>query len=91
MLYIDALQSDKPDVSGLMRLYAEISRMRVLSSQTVVASAEQIVKGITNAYLKPNKTVPELRQMADTGLLDPLRNFSEFLPCGIGKSWFWTT
>lgn len=76
-LYIDALQSDKPDVSGLMRLYAEISRMRVLSSQTVVASADQIVKGITNAYLKPNKTIPELRQMADTGLLDPLRNFSE--------------
>jgi hypothetical protein len=76
-LYIDALQSDKPDVSGLMRLYAEISRMRVLSSPAVVASAEQIVKGITNAYLNPNKTIPELRQMADTGVLDPLRNFSE--------------
>jgi hypothetical protein len=27
-LYIDALQSDKPDVSGLMRLYAEISVRR---------------------------------------------------------------
>jgi hypothetical protein len=76
-LYIDALQSEKPDVSGLMRLYAEISRMRVLSSETVVASAEQIVKGITDTYLEPNKTVPELRQMVETGLLDPLRNFSE--------------
>src|SRR5215470_8053127 len=76
-LYINALQSDKPDVSGLMRLYAEISRMRVLSSETVVASAEQIVKKIIDTYLESNKTFPQLRQMAETGLLDPLRNFSE--------------
>jgi len=76
-LYIDALQSDKPDVSGLMRLYAELSRMRVLSSEAVVVSAEQIVKRITDTYLESNKTFPQLRQMAETGLLDPLRNFSE--------------
>jgi hypothetical protein len=76
-LYIDALQSDKPDISGLVRLYAEISRMRVLSSEIVVTSAEQIVKKITNTYLESNKSFPELREMAETGLLDPLRNFSE--------------
>jgi hypothetical protein len=29
--YIHALQSDKLDVSGLMGLYAQVSRMRVLS------------------------------------------------------------
>jgi hypothetical protein len=51
--------------------------MRVLSSARVVDSADQIVKKIVNAYLEPNKTVPELRQMADSGLIDPLRNFSE--------------
>lgn len=76
-LYIHALQNDKPDVSGLMALYAEISRMRVLSSARVIDSADQIVKRIVNAYLEPNKTFPELRQMADSGLIDPLRNFSE--------------
>ena len=76
-LYIHALQNDKPDVSGLVALYAEISRMRVLSSARVIDSADQIVKKIVNAYLEPNKTVPELRQMADSGLIDPLRNFSE--------------
>src|SRR5215470_10563109 len=43
-LYIHALQNDEPDVSGLMALYAELSRMRVLSSTTVVDSADQIVK-----------------------------------------------
>jgi hypothetical protein len=54
-LYIDALQSDKPDVSGLMRLYSEISRMRVLSSATVVASAEQIVKKIIIHIWNPTR------------------------------------
>ena len=76
-LYIHALQNDKPDVSGLMGLYAEISRMRVLSSARVIDSADQIVKRIVNAYLEPNKTVPELREMTNSGLIDPLRNFSE--------------
>ena len=76
-LYIHALQNDKPDVSGLMALYAEVSRMRVLSSTTVVDSADRIVKAIIDSYLEPNKTVPELRQMAKSGLIDPLRNFSE--------------
>ena len=76
-LYIHALQNDKPDVSGLQGLYAEISRMRVLSSARVIDSADQIVKRIVNAYLEPNKTVPELREMTNSGLIDPLRNFSE--------------
>ena len=76
-LYIHALQNDEPDVSGLMALYAELSRMRVLSSTTVVDSADQIVKAIIDSYLEPNKTFPELRQMAQSGLIDPLRNFSE--------------
>jgi hypothetical protein len=76
-LYIHALQNDKPDVSGLVGLYAEVSRMRVLSSAAVVDSADQIVKRIINAYLEPNKTFPELRQMASSGLIDPLREFSE--------------
>jgi hypothetical protein len=76
-LYIEALQSDQPDVSGLMGLYAEVSRMRVLSSARVVHSADQIVKTIIAAYLEPNKTFPELSKMASSGLIDPLREFSE--------------
>jgi hypothetical protein len=35
--------------------------MRILSSPTVVNSADQIVKNIIRAYLEPNKTFPELR------------------------------
>jgi len=76
-LYIDALQNDKSDVSGLMSLYAQVSRMRILSSASVVQCADEIVKNIIATYLEPNKTFPELRKMAALGLIDPLREFSE--------------
>jgi len=76
-LYLQALQNDQPDVGALMGLYADLSRMRILSSAAVVDSADQLLKKIVNTYLEPNKTFPELQKMADSGLIDPLRNFSE--------------
>ena len=47
-LFIHALQNniDKADVFALMALYADVSRMRVLSTTHVVESADQIVKAI---------------------------------------------
>jgi hypothetical protein len=36
-----------------------------------------MLKKITNTYLEPNKAFPELSEMANSGLIDPLRNFSE--------------
>jgi ABC-type multidrug transport system fused ATPase/permease subunit len=76
-LYIHALQNSNADVVALMGLYAELSRMRIMSSETVVNRADLILKKIIYSYLEPNKTFPELRQMADSGLIDPLRDFSE--------------
>jgi hypothetical protein len=78
-LFIHALQNDqdKADVFALMALYAEVSRMRVLSTTSVVDSADEIVKDIIDKYEEPNKTFPQLRGMAHSGLIDPLRNFSE--------------
>ena len=32
---------------------------------------------IVNTYLAPNKTFPELRDMVNSGTIDPLRDFSE--------------
>lgn len=51
--------------------------MRILSSAEVVDSADQILKRIVDTYLEPNKTFPELRAMVNSGVIDPLRNFSE--------------
>ena len=76
-LYIEVLQNDHANVSALMGLYAQVSRMRVLSSASVVEAADQIVKKIVSTYLEPNKSFPELQKMAASGLIDPLREFSE--------------
>ena len=76
-LYADSLIHETPDVSQLIRLYAMISRMRVVSSSTTVQHAEQVARMIVNTYLTPNKTFPELRDMVNSGAMDPLRDFSE--------------
>jgi hypothetical protein len=54
-----------------------ISRMRVLASTTIVQNADKVARMIVNTYLAPNKTFPELRDMVNSGAIDPLRDFSE--------------
>ena len=74
--YIDALQHGEADISGLVGLYAKLSRMRILSSERVVRSADDIVRKILDTYLEPDKTFVELRNMASSGTIDLLREFS---------------
>ena len=76
-LYADSLIHETSDVSQLVRLYAMISRMRVLSSTTTIESADKVARMIVNTYLAPNKTFPELRDMVNSGTIDLLRDFSE--------------
>jgi len=76
-LYADSLIHDKPDVSQLIRLYAMISMMRALSPSTIVQHADKVGRLIVNTYLGPNKSFPELRDMVNSGAMDPLRDFSE--------------
>ena len=76
-LYADALVHDKAEVSALVRVYALISRMRVLSSSAVVEKAEAVNRMIVDTYFEPNKTFPELRDLLKTHPIDPLRAFSE--------------
>ena len=74
--YIDALQSEKPDISGLVGLYANISRMRVLSSTDVVEKAERVAQRILDTYSEPDKSFVELRSMVKDHAVDLLHDFS---------------
>jgi hypothetical protein len=74
--YVDALIHDKLEVSGLVGIYALISRMRVLSSEQVIGTAVNIALLITDTYFQPNKTPSELQAMMHTGGFDLLREFS---------------
>jgi hypothetical protein len=75
--YIDALQHDKADIPGLVSLYAKLSAMRAVSSKKVVQRADDVVRKILDAYLEPDKSFVELREMAIDGTIDLLRGFSE--------------
>jgi len=75
--YIDALQHNEADIPGLVGLYAKLSRMRALSSKTVVHSAEDVARKILDTYLEPDKNFVELREMAIAGTIDLLHGFSD--------------
>ncbi len=76
-LYIDALIHDQVAVPPLVNLYSSISKMRVISNPGIPELADKVVRMIVDTYFSPNKTLPELRAMMDSGALDPLRCFSE--------------
>lgn len=76
--YADAYEHEAADVSNLVTLYALVSRMRVLSSPAVVASADHVVRTIIETYLAPNKTFRDVAEIVEKkSSLDPLREFSD--------------
>ncbi len=77
--YGEALVSNEPQIQEIVVLYGMISRMRVLSSQEIVASAEKIMLTTTETYFGPNKTIRDLHELlkSGTGFADPLRDFAE--------------
>ena len=77
--YLDALQHDhdKADIPALVVLYTKIGRMRVLSSPTVVESAETAGRKILDTYLEPDRTFLDLREMVNNHAIDLLGDFTE--------------
>ena len=55
-----------------------ISRMRVMSSPRIVASAEKITSTTIDTYFAPNLTIRDLTELIKGGkVTDPLKDFSE--------------
>ena len=52
-------------------------QMRVVSNPGIAERADKVVRIIVDTYFLPNKTLPELRAMMESGALDFLRDFSE--------------
>jgi hypothetical protein len=76
-LYADALAHNEAEVSAFVKVYALMSRMRVLSSVDIVEKAENVARMIIDTYFTSNKTLPELRGMLNSLAIDPLREFRE--------------
>ncbi len=75
-LYTDAFEHDQADVSKLVKLYALVSRMRVLSSGSIIDGADKVCRVIIETYLSPNKSFRDLPEFLDNSAMDPLREFS---------------
>jgi hypothetical protein len=69
--------NDKLEFSGIVGLYALVSRMRIQSTMKVTESADRIVRQVVDTYFEPNKTLTELQRMVHAGGLDPLKDFSD--------------
>lgn len=76
-LYGDALGHGKDDVTQLVKLYALVTRIRLTASPAVLMAAERAMDTIVDTYLKPNKTLHELKLFAEQGGMDFLHEFGE--------------
>jgi len=68
---------DQAAIPPLVSLYASVNKMRVVSNPGIAERADKVVRMIVDTYFLPNKTLPELRAMMESGALDFLREFSE--------------
>lgn len=83
--YAFALEHTEVDVAKIVRLYALVSRMRVLSSQRIVEQADFVMQRIMETYRAPNRTIREEAELIRSGGLDPLLAFSEACREEFGK------
>jgi len=68
----EALMTDKAEITNVVNLYAMVSRMRVLSTPSVVKVADAVVRRIIETYFEPNKTLRELREILRSEQIDPI-------------------
>ena len=66
-LYVDALIHDRAEISPFVGLYASINKMRVVSNPGIAERADNVVRIIVDTYFLPNKTLPEVRAMMQSG------------------------
>lgn len=66
---------DKPET--LVKLYANLGRIRLVSSDAVLAAAEECCDGILKLYAQPNRTMAEIFTALHSGELEVFERFSE--------------
>lgn len=59
-LYGDALGHQKDDAADLVKLFALLGRIRLVSPRPVITAAERTLDTIIEAYLAPNRSLHEV-------------------------------
>ena len=74
----DALERSLDSPAAFVQVYALLNRIRLTSSDAVVASAEHTLKNLMDQYFQPKVPIEELRKFADpNSAADPLHQFSD--------------
>ena len=76
-LFGDALTHQTEQITDLVRLYAMVGRMRLVSDRTVIVAAMRVGDAIIETYLGPNRTLHEMKDYAQKGGMDILTEFGE--------------
>jgi hypothetical protein len=77
-LSIDALDHTLDSPGGLVQVYGLLNRIRLTSSDAVVAAADASLKSIVDRYFQPHLSLDELRALVMAShRIDPLQGFSE--------------
>jgi len=76
-LLMDAFTHELEKPETLLQVYALINRIRLCASPLVLHEAEQLMVRITDQYFSSNLSVEELRRIARTAEVDPMRPFGE--------------
>ena len=76
-LYGDALGHQKDNVTDLVKIYALIGRIRLVSPRRVVTAAERTLDTISQTYLSANRTLHEVMDHFHRGGSDFFAEFGE--------------
>jgi hypothetical protein len=83
--YSDALQENEPEPGRLSKLYGEVGRMRLFSSEPVVMEAYKIVHSILEAYQDCNRTKEEIRDFLAGNSIDLFSDFGDACRTELGS------
>ena len=65
---------DKPET--LVKLYAILGRIRLVSSDAVLSAAEECCDRVVDLYAKPNRTMAEISATLHSGEFEVFKDFS---------------
>jgi len=76
-LYADSLDKPLTNPTTLIGMYSLVGRIRLVSSDKVLAAAEKVADSIIVSYSRPPTTFDDLYKVVHETRVDPLKEFTE--------------
>jgi hypothetical protein len=73
----DAFDHSLDNPETLVKLYANLGRIRLVSSDAVLAAAEECCDRILKLYAEPDRTMAEIATTLHSGEFEEFKHFSD--------------